>query len=229
MNDRQMVQHQGHGARFEGGLITFGELGPQVIVRNHWDFEAYDTGALRAELERRGIMRFFDGDPLKLGVEHGLITDARDLLKWRDKIENIYVNQGLNTVLGVFWKNSPTYRGPFYVGLTDSTPTVNAADTLLSHAGWVEITAFGNSPNIRQPLVLGSVASQSVDNSASKASFAINGTTTVGGAFLTNDPKLGNSSPVGLLIAAGAFTGGDKVLGSGDTLNVTVTLTASST
>ena len=36
-------------------------------------------------------------------------------------------------------------------------------------------------------LTLGTVSSKSVDNSASKASFAINATVTIGGAFLTTN------------------------------------------
>lgn len=154
--------------------------------------------------------------------------DSEGKLKWKDSIDNIYVNQGLNDVLDKYLKGSG-YTAAFYVGLTDGTPTVAAGDTLASHVGWVEITAYLQSPDVKPTLTLGSVASQSVDNSASKATFSITGTATVGGAFITtNDERVLLSPATGLLIAAGAFTGGDKSVTNGDTLNVTVTLTASS-
>jgi hypothetical protein len=54
-------------------------------------------------------------------------------------------------------------------------------------------------------------------------SFSINGTTTVAGAFLTTDNTKGGTA--GTLFSASDFTGGDRLLQSGDTLNVTYTFT----
>lgn len=142
-------------------------------------------------------------------------------LKWRDVFPNLVVNVGLDDALDKHLKGS-AYTASWFVGLTDGTPTVAAADTMLSHAGWVEVTAY--SETVRQTLTLGTVASQSVDNSASKAVYSINGTATVGGAFVTTDNV--KAGTAGILYGAGAFTGGDKSVGSGDTLNVTVTATA---
>ncbi len=94
---------------------------------------------------------------------------------------------------------------------------------MASHAGWAEVTAYDEST--REALVLGSIASQSVNNSGSKASFTIStDSTTVGGAFLTTNNTKGGTS--GTLYGVGAFTGADKSTDDGDTLNVTVTLTA---
>ena len=144
-------------------------------------------------------------------------------LKWVDECQNLVVNVGLDEILDKFWKGS-SYSASFFVGLTDGTPTVAAGDTMSSHAGWAEVTTYSESN--RQTLTLGSVSWQSVDNSASKASFSISGSATVGGAFIaTNNSKGGTT---GILIGAAAFSGGDKSVGSGDTLNVTCTLTASS-
>ena len=58
-------------------------------------------------------------------------------------------------------------------------------------------------------------------NSASPATFSINGTTTVGGAFLTSNNTKGGST--GTLFSASDFTGGDRSVVSGDTLTVTYT------
>ena len=142
-------------------------------------------------------------------------------LKWTDEFDNLVTNEGLNDNLDKYLKGS-AYTAAFYVGLTDGTPTVNAADTMSSHAGWTEVTDYSEST--REALVLGTVASQSVDNSASKASYSINATATVGGAFITTVNTKGGTT--GILYGVGAFSGGDKSVGNGDTLNVTVTCTA---
>lgn len=148
--------------------------------------------------------------------------DPAGELKWSEKIFNLVVNVGLDDVLDKYFKGS-TYTSAHYVGLTDGTPTVAAGDTMASHAGWTEIVAYTEAT--REALTLGTVSSQSVDNSASKASYSINGTATVGGVFVTTDNT--KSGTTGTLYGGGAFTGGDKSVASGDTLNVTVTLTAS--
>ena len=91
-----------------------------------------------------------------------------------------------------------------------------------SHSGWTENTTYSES--VRQTLTLGSVSGGSVSNSASKAAFTINGTTTVGGAFLVTNSTKGGST--GTLYGGGAFAEGNRSVVSGDTLNVTITLTA---
>lgn len=145
------------------------------------------------------------------------------VLKWVEECPNIVVDVGLDDLLDKYLKGS-TYTASFFVGLTDGTPTVAAADTMASHAGWVEVEDYSEAT--REALVLGSVSTQSVDNSASKASFSINSdSTTVGGAFQTTDNTKGGTS--GTLYGAAAFTAADKSLDNGDTLNVTITLTAS--
>jgi hypothetical protein len=61
-----------------------------------------------------------------------------------------------------------------------------------------------------------------ITNSASVAVFSINGTTTVGGAFLTSNNTKGGTT--GILFSASDFTApGDRAVVSGDTLNVTYT------
>ena len=149
--------------------------------------------------------------------------DADGKLKWSDEFDNLITNAGLDDNLDKYLKGS-AYTAAFYVGLTDGTPTVAAGDTMASHAGWVEVVAYSES--VRQTLTLGAVSGQSVDNSASKASYSINGTATVGGAFIVTDST--KSGTTGTLYGVGAFTGGNKSVTSGDTLNVTVTCTAAS-
>jgi len=162
-------------------------------------------------------------------IYHFECLDSAGNLKWKEFAENTVVNVGLDDLLDKYFKGS-TYTAAHYVGLTDGTPTPAAGDTMSSHAGWVEVTDYLNSPDVRPTLTLGTVSSQSVDNSASKASFAMAGASpdsiTIGGAFITTDSTKGGTS--GTLYSIAAFSGGDKTLNNGDTLNVTATLTAAS-
>lgn len=145
------------------------------------------------------------------------------VLKWREEFDNLVTNAGLNDVLEQYLKGS-AYTAAHYVLLTDGTPTVAAEDTMASHAGWVEVTAYAEAT--RPALTMGTVASQSVNNSGSKAVFTLNAGATIGGAGITTVATKGGAT--GTLYAVGAFTGGDRVLTSGDVLNVTVTATMAS-
>jgi len=148
--------------------------------------------------------------------------DSKGRLKWREVCPNIVVNTGLDEILDKFYKGA-AYTAAHYVGLTDGTPTVVAGDTMAAHGGWTEVVAY--TEGTRQAFTPGAVAAQSVDNSAAKASFSINAGTTIGGGFLTTDDTKGGGA--GTLIGGAAFTGGDRSLQNGDTLNVTITASAS--
>jgi hypothetical protein len=145
-------------------------------------------------------------------------------VKWTECGYNLIVDTGINDALDKWLKGS-SYTAAFYVGLTSSSPTPNAADTMSSHGGWTEVTAYSES--VRQTLTLGSVSAKSVSNTGSKAVFTINSnSTTVGGAFLATNSTKGGTS--GTLISVKAFTGGNKTADTDDVLNVTVTVTGSS-
>lgn len=144
-------------------------------------------------------------------------------LAWEDFGYNLTTNVGLDDILTNYWKGS-TYTASHFIGLTDGTPTFAAGDTMASHAGWAEAVPYSEST--RQALTLGSVSSQSVDNSASPAAFSINTGDTVGGGFITtNNTKSGTT---GVLVGGSAFTGGDRTVANNDTVNVTATLTQAS-
>lgn len=150
--------------------------------------------------------------------------DKNGNLKWRDEFHNLVATEGLNDSLDKHFKGSG-YTAAWYVGLADGTPSFAAGDTMSSHAGWAEVVAYDEAA--RQALTLGSVSGGSVNNSASKAVFTIStNSTTIGGAFIVSD--LTKSGTTGVLYGGGAFSAGDKSLDDGDTLNVTVTLTATS-
>jgi len=141
--------------------------------------------------------------------------------KWRELNDNLIVTVGLNSLLTEYFKGS-SYTAAWYVGLK-STGTALAADTMSSHSSWAENTTFSES--VRQTLTLGTPSAGSVNNSASKATFSINGTTTIYGAFLTSSNT--KSGTAGTLYGVVDF-GSSRAVISGDTLEITVTLTAAS-
>lgn len=147
--------------------------------------------------------------------------DADGNLLWREDIHNLVVTAGLNDSLDKHFKGSG-YTAAWYVGLTGNSPTFAAADTMASHGGWTEVTAYDEAN--RQALTLGAVAAGSVDNSASKAVFTIStNSTAVGGAFIVaNNTKDGST---GVLYGGAAFSA-NRTLNDNDTLTITVTLTA---
>jgi len=143
-------------------------------------------------------------------------------LRWVEDFDNIVVTAGKNILLDSTIKTgvtSPTW----YVGLKD-TGTVSAADTMASHSGWAELGAstptYSNAT--RPAFTPGSISAGSVDNSGAKAVFNINATRTVYGCFLANNSTVDGTT--GTLYGAGDFASSRSVI-SGDTLNVTVTLT----
>lgn len=179
----------------------------------------------RAAVNKGGHLFVPIATVLDVLVVFGRIPDELERLLysqplWVDEFHNLVVNTGLDDLLDKRFKGS-SYTAADYVGVTDGAPTFAAGDTMASHAGWAEVTAY--SQGTRPALTLGTVSSQSVDNSASKATFSINGTTTIGGAFVTTNSTKGGST--GILYGGGALTEGDRDLINGDSLSVQVTLT----
>jgi len=146
-------------------------------------------------------------------------------LKWADTYDNLVTTAGLNKYLDATLKTG--LAAPlWYVGLITGPGAGNtylAADTMAVHAGWAENTTYSNAT--RPQWNPGAVAAGSVDNSASKAIFTVNGTATIAGCFMVDVATKGGST--GTLLGEGNFTGGDRLVQSGDTLNVTVVATQS--
>lgn len=140
------------------------------------------------------------------------------VLRWKDRFDNIVVTAGLNKLLDATFKTglaSPTW----FVGLK-GTGSMIAADTMGTHSGWSEIAPYSNGT--RPAFTPGSISAGAVDNTAAKAVFNINGTSTVYGSFLTDNSTV--SGTTGTLYGGGDF-GSSRAVINGDTLNITVTLT----
>ena len=151
--------------------------------------------------------------------------DADGNLKWEAEAPNLVVNGGLKDMNTQYFTGS-AYTAAWYLGLYGAGATNNpaAGDTMASHAGWTEVTAYSQATRPACTFGTPTTANPSVaTNSASPATFSINGTTTVGGAFLTSNNTKGGTS--GVLYSAADFSApGDRSVVSGDTLTVTYTL-----
>jgi hypothetical protein len=158
------------------------------------------------------------------GVYHVECYDKDGNLKWSADTKNLVVNAGLAYMAGTAL-TSVAQITTWYIGLygAGASNTPAAGDTMSSHAGWTEVTAYSNSTRVAATFVTATTANPSVvTNAASPATFNINGTTTVGGAFLTSGSAKGGTT--GTLFSAADFSSpGDRSVVSGDIISVTYT------
>lgn len=142
-------------------------------------------------------------------------------LKWRDQIENLVTTAGKNNLLDTYLAGS-SYTAAWYLGLVDggSAPTYNAADTSSSHAGWTENTGYSNGTRPAPSWSSASAGSKATTATA----FNVNATGTIAGCFLISNSTKGGTT--GTLYSCGSFSGGNKSVTNGDTLNVTYTASA---
>jgi len=143
-------------------------------------------------------------------------------LKWESVSPNLVVNVGLQDMNTKYFSGS-AYTAAWYIGLYGAAASNNpaAADTMSSHAGWTEVVAYSQATRVAATFGTATTADPSViSNSASPATFTINATTTVGGAFLTTGSA--KSGTAGTLFSASDFAApGDRSVVSADTLTVT--------
>jgi len=173
--------------------------------------------------------------PITEGVGAGGVytlqcLDANGKLKWEVSTHNLVVNVGIQDMNAQYFKGS-AYTAAWYIGLygAGASNTPAAGDTASSHSGWTEVVPYSNATRPAATFGTATTANPSVQtNSASPASFTINATATVGGAFLiSNSTKSGTT---GILFSASDFTSpGDRSVVSGDTLNVTYTFSLTAT
>lgn len=200
---------QGVGGITIGGIMTFDCFRPKTerdrvvsIRKNRMEKRAGRAGA------KLGFRRWLDR-----AFPH------ESVLAWSESAHNIWVNVGLDETLQRILKSS-SYSSADFVALKD-TGTPIAANTMGTHSEWATITPYSNATD--PAYVLGSVSGQSVDNSASVAAFNINATDEVFGAFLKDNNTKGGTS--GILLCVVDFAASRNVE-SGDTLNVTYTITS---
>jgi len=144
------------------------------------------------------------------------------LEKWQDISKNITVDEGLNDILGVYFK-SGSATATWYLGLkgTNQTPASgwNAAGI---GTQFTEFTSY--TEGTREEWVEGSVSAKSLSNTASPAEFNINGSGTVYGAFIVSTNT--KSGTTGIMWCCSDF-GVSRPVVSGDLLKVVYSITSS--
>lgn len=198
-------------ARAEG-VYTLRHIGPKEEFRD--EYVALRDQAW--ELERAGE------------IAEAAILRAKMLPMEEVKSEELFANLvttvGKNFLLDNGLAGS-AYTASFFLGLISSVSytAVAAADTMTSHAGWLE-AGSANAPTYSQanrPTAAWSAAASGSKSLSAALTFSITSAGTVKGAFLTtNSTKDGTT---GTLYSAGTFTGGDKIVANGDTLSVSYT------
>lgn len=153
------------------------------------------------------------------GVYTATCYDKDGNVKWVDTYKNLVTTGGKNDLLDKYLAGS-AYTAAWYLGLislTSYTTGPAVGDTMASHAGWAEDVGYSNSTRVAPSFGAASGGSKA----STATAFNINATTTIKGTFLTSVNT--KSGTTGILYSAGLFTGGDKAVASGDTLNVTYT------
>jgi hypothetical protein len=140
--------------------------------------------------------------------------------KWVDIAPNLVVNTGLQAMNTQFFTGS-AYTAAWYIGLVNNTSastTFSGGDTLASHAGWAENSAYTGNRKSASFSTATLADPSNINNSASPASFTMTANAVICGAFLTN-VATGTS---GLLFSAADFQApGDRTVVTGDVLNIT--------
>lgn len=136
---------------------------------------------------------------------------------------NLVVNQGLNALLDIMFAGS-TQVTTWYLGVFEGnyTPVASVTAATITSAS-TESTAYASAT--RPAYVEAAASSQSITNSANRASFVFNASKTIYGAFLISDNTKSGTS--GTLFSAARFSS-SKAVENGDELLLTYTFTASS-
>lgn len=226
--------NMGVGDKAEAHILRPGKSATGVKFHNWADVIVYKPAIFetRTEVEDCYGVRCKPGQLVKTWKKEyglyradGMVRSLRQApsVKMGASGHNLVVNAGLDDVLDVYLDNQ-SQTTTWYVGLTDDTPSPAAADVMNSHAGWTEFTEY--SETVRQTWTGGAASSQSIDNSGNTADFSINNDTNggLGGVFLVSNNTKGGTT--GTLFSCVALTGGNRVVGNGDTVQATYTFTA---
>jgi len=178
-----------------------------------------------------------------VGIEghyHVECRDANGNLKWSEDFDNQVVQVGKIFMLQQTLLTSPVALVGPYLGLVSgSSNTFSPTDTMTSHTGWTEFTAYTvSSSAVRGTAVFSTPTgnnnttpgSNVVTAAASAITYTITGSGgTIGGCFLVTGTGASNSlgNTGGTLYSAGAF-GTAKTTTAGDTVSVTYSTTATS-
>jgi hypothetical protein len=161
------------------------------------------------------------------GVYTAECFDAQGNLKWSETFKNLTTNVGRANLMNSYFGN--TGGGAIVMGLK-GTGTAAYTDTQASHATWLEV-GNANAPTYsgtrKTPVFSAATsANPSVLATSAAVTFSMTSSGTVAGAFINVGGTSAIDNTTGVLFSAGDFTAGSKVVASGDTINVSYTLSA---
>ena len=146
-------------------------------------------------------------------------------VKWREVAKNIVTNEGLDAILNIML-HAATQITTWYVAIFEDDHTPAAGNTY-AVPGYTESTAYDEAT--RPEYEEAAASSQSITNSANKATFTIDATKTIYGAALvgggTEASTKGNTDGGGTLLCSCAFDS-SKAVEDDDTLEVTYEVSA---
>jgi hypothetical protein len=190
---------------------------------------------VRDQLDARVIRNASEGDSAEAhGKYHFVCRGPDGKIKWEGTIENVVTTAGKNALLDAALAGlGYSASGPF-MGLISSVGYAGApvaGDTMAAHSNWSEVDASSHFPTIAARLTSnGNWAAASAGAKAFTAAlnFAIiTNAGTIKGAFLVfgTGAVATLGSTAGVLLSAGLFSQGDKVVGIGDTVQVSYSFT----
>lgn len=147
------------------------------------------------------------------GVFRAIARKKDGSVKWAEKFHNMLTTEGLNHAVDVIFSGA-TQTATWYIG-AKGAGTVALTDTMASHAGWSEVTAYDEAT--RQAFVETAASGGQTSNTGNLAKITASSTITVAGLFITSNSTKGGTT--GILLAAGDFAS-SKTLDAGETLDL---------
>lgn len=152
------------------------------------------------------------------GIFTAIGRDKRGNVLWEENFHNLITTEGLNHSNDVLFAGA-TQTAAWYIG-AKGTGTAVLADTMASHAGWSEVTAYDEA--VRQTFVETASSGGVTSNTGNLALITASSAITVAGLFLCSLATKGGTT--GILLVAGDFSS-SKTLATGETLTMGYTYT----
>jgi len=177
-------------------------VNPRKFLRGHWGVQVWEN---QDHLDAHRIKK-------ALGCNDSVIEPLMEF-----DFNNGITDVGIHYVLDTSFRGT-TAISTWYAGLINNSgyTGVAAADTMASHSGWAEATAYDES--VRQTLSFAAAASRAISDSVS---FTMNASITIQGLFVTSDNTKSGTS--GTLFSTALFTT-PPVLVSGNVLTANYSL-----
>ena len=166
-----------------------------------------------------------------IGIFSAECLDKDGKVKWKDVFPNLVVTVGRNEILNQSLDGA-AFTAANYMGLISSVgyASIAAGDIMTNHGGWDEAgpsfapgyagdrkTCVWAAAGAGAKALSAALSFAPSENGTLKGSFIVTGA----GAVATHDDTNG------ILLSAGLFTEGDRIVVSGDTVNVSYTITLS--